>query len=212
MYGKTIYFLLHYLVREIISTCFKLHWIVHSFLEIVSRNYITDSEAERLLLTNPKTNEDQDHFNEVTIWNSRVWHGIILFYIHFQDTASALPLNLDRSALRAIDPDHVLIVKRRSHANSKFIFYRNILPDLQKPIRECLLVKVSFYEYLKVKLLNFLMFSRYSMLDWAPGVTKKLLFLLTNTGWESIWRVLISKNNYMYNKLWIVFILTSLYF
>ncbi|XP_013114597.2 intraflagellar transport protein 122 homolog [Stomoxys calcitrans] len=82
---------------------------------------ITDSEAERLLLAPPKSNEDQDPFNE--------------------DTASALPLSLDRSALRAIDPNHVLILKRRAQPNSKFIFYRNILPDLQITYcPECLLV------------------------------------------------------------------------
>ena len=58
-----------------------------------------------------------------------------------KDTASALPLSLDRNTLRSIDPNHVLILKRRSKAKSKFIFYRNILPDLQITYcPECLLV------------------------------------------------------------------------
>lgn len=70
-------------------------------------------------------------------------------HILFQDTASALPLSLDRSALRAIDPNHVLILKRRSQANSKFIFYRNILPDLQITYcPECLLVSFCLNLYL----------------------------------------------------------------
>uniref|UniRef100_A0A1A9X527 Intraflagellar transport protein 122 homolog n=1 Tax=Glossina brevipalpis TaxID=37001 RepID=A0A1A9X527_9MUSC len=82
---------------------------------------ITDIEAERLLLAPSKASEDQDPFSE--------------------DVASALPLSLDRNALRAIDPNHVLILKRRNKANSKFVYYRNILPDLQITYcPECLLV------------------------------------------------------------------------
>ncbi|KAL9910885.1 intraflagellar transport protein 122 homolog [Glossina fuscipes fuscipes] len=82
---------------------------------------ISDTEAERLLLAPPKASEDQDQFNE--------------------DVASALPLSLDRNALRAIDPNHVLVLKRRNKPSSKFVYYRNILPDLQITYcPECLLV------------------------------------------------------------------------
>ncbi|XP_037937685.1 intraflagellar transport protein 122 homolog [Teleopsis dalmanni] len=81
---------------------------------------ITDAEAERLLLAPPKQNEDIDPFNE--------------------DVASALPLSLDRSALRGIDPNHILIVKGREK-NIKSLYFRNILPDLQVTFcPECLLV------------------------------------------------------------------------
>ncbi|XP_017129587.1 intraflagellar transport protein 122 homolog [Drosophila elegans] len=71
---------------------------------------ISDSEAERLLLAPAKHAEDSDPFNE--------------------DVASALPLSLDRNGLRAIDPNHVLILKRRGK-NVRNVYYRNILPDLQ---------------------------------------------------------------------------------
>ncbi|XP_039966152.1 intraflagellar transport protein 122 homolog [Bactrocera neohumeralis] len=84
---------------------------------------ITDAEAERLLLAPPKPAEEGDPFSE--------------------DVASALPLSLDRNALRGIDPSHILIVKRREK-NLKNIYYRNILPDLQVTFcPECLLVFYS---------------------------------------------------------------------
>ncbi|XP_067643813.1 intraflagellar transport protein 122 homolog isoform X2 [Eurosta solidaginis] len=84
---------------------------------------INDTEAERLLLAPPKPAQEGDPFNE--------------------DVASALPLSLDRNGLRAIDPSHILIVKRREN-NLKNIYYRNILPDLQVTFcPECLLVFYS---------------------------------------------------------------------
>lgn len=108
---------------------------------------ITDGEAERLLLAPPKTNEDQDPFNEVGIKWSLSVISLIIHPILYKDTASALPLSLDRNTLRSIDPNHVLILKRRSKAKSKFLFYRNILPDLQITYcPECLLVR--FFPYI----------------------------------------------------------------
>lgn len=84
---------------------------------------IPDAEAERLLLAPTKNADDADPFNE--------------------DVASALPLSLDRNALRAIDPNHVLILKRHDK-HIRNIYYRNILPDLQVTYcSECLLVRFS---------------------------------------------------------------------
>lgn len=84
---------------------------------------IPDAEAERLLLAPTKNADDADPFNE--------------------DVASALPLSLDRNALRAIDPNHVLILKRHDK-HIRNIYYRNILPDLQVTYcSECLLVRLS---------------------------------------------------------------------
>jgi len=83
---------------------------------------ISDAEAERLLLAPAKNADDADPFNE--------------------DVASALPLSLDRNALRAIDPNHVLILKRQDK-HIRNIYYRNILPDLQVTYcSECLLVSL----------------------------------------------------------------------
>ncbi|XP_055909537.1 intraflagellar transport protein 122 homolog [Eupeodes corollae] len=81
---------------------------------------IMDIEAERLLIAPPKSPDDIDPFSE--------------------DVAGALPLSLDRNALRAMDPNHILIVKRREK-QMKNIYYRNILPDLQVTFcPECLLL------------------------------------------------------------------------
>lgn len=107
---------------------------------------ITDGEAERLLLAPPKTNEDQDPFNEVRNSMEFKFNALNNLYSLNKDTASALPLSLDRNTLRSIDPNHVLILKRRAKAKSKFIFYRNILPDLQITYcPECLLVCYLIY-------------------------------------------------------------------
>jgi len=89
---------------------------------------ISDAEAERLLLAPAKHAEDSDPFNE--------------------EVASALPLSLDRNGLRAIDPNHVLILKRRGK-NVRNVYYRNILPDLQVTYcPQCLLVSFNRNHYL----------------------------------------------------------------
>lgn len=86
-----------------------------------------------MLLAPAKHAEDSDPFNE--------------------DVASALPLSLDRNGLRAIDPNHVLILKRRGK-NVRNVYYRNILPDLQVTYcPQCLLVRLykphHFISYIK---------------------------------------------------------------
>lgn len=95
---------------------------------------IPDAEAERLLLAPTKNTDDADPFNE--------------------DVASALPLSLDRNALRAIDPNHVLILKRHDK-HIRNIYYRNILPDLQVTYcSECLLVRFSS-DFMKKALISY---------------------------------------------------------
>jgi len=49
--------------------------------------------------------------------------------LYDKDIMDALPLTLDREALRAIDPRSVIIVKWPQPLRTKY--YRNLLPDLQ---------------------------------------------------------------------------------
>ncbi|XP_055378562.1 intraflagellar transport protein 122 homolog [Condylostylus longicornis] len=89
---------------------------------------VTDVEAERILLAPPKESE----------------HHMDPFSDNINDAlTSALPLILDRNSLRAINPSHVLIVKRNKK-NCRNLYYRNLLPDLQITFcPECLLIFYS---------------------------------------------------------------------
>lgn len=100
---------------------------------------ITHEEAERLLRAPPNTDELQDPFNDVNfllIGATRalfkfVCNLLCIVYFQNKDIATASPLSLDRPALRAMDPNHIIIIKSRRNPHNNYIFYRNILPDLQ---------------------------------------------------------------------------------
>ncbi|KAJ6643007.1 Intraflagellar transport protein 122 like [Pseudolycoriella hygida] len=92
-------------------------------VEFYPESGISDTEVERLLMAPPRSNMGHsDPFADTMI---------------HEDITDALPLTLDRDALRAVDPIAVLIVKWPKPLKTKY--YRNLLPDLQISIcPECL--------------------------------------------------------------------------
>lgn len=84
------------------------------------------AETERLLMAPPKSNANHpDPFTDTMV---------------HEDTPDLMPMNLDRDALRAMDPGAVLIAKWPQPLPTRL--YRNLLPDLQISIcPECLQVR-----------------------------------------------------------------------
>jgi intraflagellar transport protein 122 len=78
-------------------------------------NDISKEEAERLLMTPPKPNNDLiDPFTETIVQD---------------EIGDLLPLTLNREALRSIDPRNVVLKKWPSPIGT--MYYRNLLPELQ---------------------------------------------------------------------------------
>lgn len=76
---------------------------------------ISEEEAERLLMTPPRLNDDSvDPFTETIIQD---------------EISDLLPLTLNRESLRAIDPRNVLLMKWPQQIGTKY--FRNLLPELQ---------------------------------------------------------------------------------
>lgn len=86
---------------------------------------ISESEVERLLMAPPKPDAmSSDPFVDTMV---------------HEDMGNALPMTLDKDALRAIDPTTVLIARWPLPLKTKY--YRNLLPELQISIcPECLQV------------------------------------------------------------------------
>lgn len=115
---------LYVVVTHKMKICF-LPTEILPLVEFYPESDINESEVERLLMAPPKPNMGHsDPFADTMI---------------HEDITDALPLTLDRDALRAVDPITVLIVKWPKPLKTKY--YRNLLPELQISIcPECLQV------------------------------------------------------------------------
>lgn len=102
---------------------------------------IDDAEAERLLLAPPKTHTSATSNGQHRGGDGEVdtiVHDSVDLDVNFGNGSDGmLPLTLDRTSLRAVDPDSVLIARWPAPLRSRF--YRNLLPELQVSIcAECL--------------------------------------------------------------------------